>query len=46
LMTNYKVDYAVVGPQERNVLTVNEEFFSRFEKVGDVGGYQLYKIKR
>ena len=46
LMTQYKIDYAVIGPQERNVLTVNEEFFSQYEKVGDVGGYQLYKIKR
>lgn len=46
LMRDYGIDYAVVGPLERHVLTVNEQFFSRFEKVGDVSGYQLYKIKR
>jgi hypothetical protein len=46
LMRKYNIDYAVVGPLERYVLQVNEQFFSRFEKVGDAGGYQLYKIKR
>jgi hypothetical protein len=46
LLQQYGIEYAVVGPLERNVLQVNEQFFSRFEKVGDVGGYQLYKIKR
>ncbi len=45
LLKKYNIDYAVVGPLERHVLQVNESFFSRFEKVGDKGGYQLYKIK-
>ena len=46
LLRDYDIDYAVVGPLERLVMPVNEQFFSRYEKVGDVGGYQLYKIKR
>ena len=46
LLKSYGIDYAVVGPLERLVMPVNEQFFSQFEKVGDVGGYQLYKIKR
>jgi len=46
LWTDYDIDYAGVGPLERLVMPVNEQFFSRYEKVGDVGGYQLYKIKR
>jgi hypothetical protein len=46
LMKNYGVDYAVVGPLERLVVPVNEQFFSRFEKVGEVGEYSLYKIRR
>jgi hypothetical protein len=46
LMRNYEVDYAVVGPQERLVTRVNEGFFNRFEKVGQVGEYSLYKISR
>ncbi len=45
LLRSYKIDYVVVGPLERLVMPVNEQFFSRFTKVGDVGGYQLYKIK-
>ena len=46
LLKAYDIDYAVVGPLERLVMPVNEQFFSQYEKVGDVGGYQLYKIKR
>ena len=46
LMKNYGVDYAVVGPLERLMMPVNDAFFSRFEKVGSVGEYSLYKIKR
>lgn len=46
LMRNYGVDYAVVGPLERLVVpVVNEKFFSRFERVGQVGEYSLYKIR-
>ncbi|HEY2962337.1 MAG TPA: hypothetical protein VGJ37_07980 [Pyrinomonadaceae bacterium] len=46
LMKNYDIDYAVVGPLERIALPVNERFFSRFEKVGQVGEYSLYKVRR
>lgn len=45
LLKNYDIDYAVVGPLEKRVMPVNELFFSRYAKVGEVGGYQLYKIK-
>jgi hypothetical protein len=44
LLSKYNVAYAVVGPHERNLLNVNEEFFSKFEVVGEVSGYRLYKI--
>jgi hypothetical protein len=44
LMRNYKIDYAVVGPLERFTLPVNEQFFLRYQKVGEVGEYRLYKI--
>ena len=46
LLKSYGVDYAVVGPLERIVTPPNEQFFSRFEKVEQVGEYSLYKIKR
>lgn len=45
LIRTYGIEYAVVGPQESLVTHVNEQFFTRFEKVGEVGGYTLYKIK-
>jgi hypothetical protein len=46
LLKNYDVDYAVVGPLEKIVTPPNEQFFSRFEKVEQLGEYTLYKIKR
>ena len=45
LMKNFGVDYAVVGPHERMATQVNENFFTRFEKVAEVGEYRLYKIR-
>jgi len=44
------VEYVVVGPLERDVLgraggVVNEKFFERFEKVGEVGEYRLFKTR-
>lgn len=44
LLRKYGVSYVVVGPLERNVANVNDQFFSRFTKVGEVGDYRLYKI--
>lgn len=44
LLRKYGVEYVVVGPLERNVANVNDQFFSQFTKVGEAGGYQLYKI--
>ena len=44
LIRKHRIAYAVVGPQERNVARVNDQFFSRFAKVGEVGEYSLYKV--
>ena len=43
LIRKYGIEYLVVGPQERIVTSVNEPFISRFQKVGEVGEYKLYK---
>jgi hypothetical protein len=43
ILRKYGVAYAVVSPLERQ-RSVNDQFFSRFELVGEVGGYRLYKI--
>jgi hypothetical protein len=44
ILRKYGVEYAVVSPLERNILNVNEQFFAKFQIVGEVGGYRLYKI--
>ncbi|HEX7176015.1 MAG TPA: hypothetical protein VF240_12210 [Pyrinomonadaceae bacterium] len=50
LLKQYGVDYVVVGPLERRGgemarirAVVNETFFQRYTKVGQTGGYSLYK---
>ena len=44
LLKKYEASYVVVGPLERNNTFVNDQFFTRFDKVGEVGDYRLYKI--
>ncbi len=46
LLREYGVEYVVTGPLERNMMPVNQAFFERYTKVGEVGGYSLYKITR
>ena len=46
LIKKYGIEYLVAGPQERLIVPVNEQFVSRFQKVGEVGEYQLYKIRQ
>jgi len=45
LIKKYGIEYLVLGPQERLVVPVNDLFISRFQKVGEVGEYTLYKIR-
>ena len=44
IIRRHGLDYIVVGPHERNMMVVNESFFSKFQILGDVGGYRLYKV--
>ena len=46
LFYTYQVQYVVVGPLEHLVMPVNEQFFSQYPKIGEVGEYKLYKIQR
>jgi hypothetical protein len=46
ILRKYDVEYAVVSPLEENIMNVNEQFFSSFQLVGEVGEYRLYKIKQ
>jgi len=50
LIARERIEYVVVGPLEREELkqggvTVNEAFFNRYTKVGEAGGFRLYKTK-
>ena len=45
LLQKYGVDYVVASPLERDIMIVNDQFLSKFQLVGDVSGYRLYKIK-
>jgi hypothetical protein len=44
LLAREGVEYVVISPLERTSLTVNEQFFTRFKKVGETGAYRLYKV--
>jgi hypothetical protein len=46
LLAKHGVEYIVVGPLERSATRVNEQFFRHFTKVGETGGYTLYKVAR
>lgn len=50
LLARNHIDYVVVGPQERAEMQragvwLDERFFERFEKVGETGGFRLYKTR-
>ncbi|MEO8436666.1 MAG: hypothetical protein ABI596_17340 [Pyrinomonadaceae bacterium] len=45
LMARHGVEYVVISPLELSASAVDESFFSRYTKIGEVGGYRLYKIK-
>ncbi|HEX6732654.1 MAG TPA: hypothetical protein VF074_21730 [Pyrinomonadaceae bacterium] len=45
LLQHYNIEYVVVGPLEQLIMPVNDQFFSRYQKVGDIGEYTLYKIR-
>ena len=44
LLKIHNVEYAVIGPHEKVVTPYNEQYFTRFQKVGEVGDYTLYKV--
>jgi hypothetical protein len=44
LVDRYRIDYVVVGPDERRFCTVNDTFFSRYPIAGELGEYRLYRV--
>ena len=41
----HRVDYLVVGPDERHYGIAGEAFFARYPLIVDAGGYRLYRIE-
>jgi hypothetical protein len=46
LLERYRVDYVLLGPQERAMMSVNAAFFLKFTLIGKSGGYSLYQITK
>jgi hypothetical protein len=44
LLAAHRIDYLVVGPEERAALHVNEAFLARYPSVTRVGGFTLYRV--
>lgn len=44
LLKRYRVDYVLLGPQERNSLIVNEPFWEQYPLMAHIGDYFLYKV--
>lgn len=45
LLEKYKIDYVLISPEERNMLSVNEAYFMKFPVAGAAGQYRVYKIR-
>lgn len=43
LLARYRIDYVVVDPPGHASMTINEEFFEQYPRVGETGGYRLYR---
>jgi hypothetical protein len=45
LMRKYGIEYVLISPEERALVTPNERFFSKFPVVAEAGQYKVYKVK-
>ncbi len=45
LMEKYGVDYVLISPEERNTLTPNESFFSRYPVLAEFGQYKVFDVR-
>lgn len=44
LLERHGIDYVVIGPLERRLMTVDDGFFERFTAVVESPGYRLYRV--
>ena len=45
LLDKYGINYVLVSPEERNLVGVNEQYFSRYPVAAESGQYRAYKIR-
>ncbi len=43
LLLSYRVEYVLIGPEELSSLHVDEQFWSRYSKIAEIGEYRIYK---
>ena len=44
LLADYHVGYVLVSPEEKALMSVNEDFFKKFPVVVESGDYRVYKV--
>ncbi|MEP7211713.1 MAG: hypothetical protein ABI791_01460 [Acidobacteriota bacterium] len=45
MMEKYGIDYVLISPEERNTLSANEAFFSKYPVAAESGQYRVYQIR-
>jgi uncharacterized membrane protein len=43
LLLRYRIEYVLIGPAELSSFHVNEQFWSRYSKMAEIGEYRIYK---
>lgn len=44
LLARYNIDFVVLGPLERDLMSTSDQFFDRFTQVGATGEFRLYRV--
>ncbi|MEO8648810.1 MAG: hypothetical protein ABI539_06555 [Acidobacteriota bacterium] len=45
LMEKYGIEYVLISPEEKNTLSPNEMYFSKFPVTAESGAYRVYKVR-
>ena len=45
LLRKYNIEYVLVSPEERSLLTVNDQYFAKYPILAESGQYRVYKVR-
>lgn len=45
MLRKYEIDYVLISPEERDSMSANDAFFSKYPVVAEAGQYRVYKIR-